>query len=349
MRIASANHYLPCSYLGRFTHEGKLQVYRTLVESEKVPLWKTLTPRAIAYHQHLYTDVSSGEESDRLEKWFGREIESPAQAVIDKAVRGSSMSRAEWQHLIRFFAAQDVRTPTYLRKCLEAWNHMIPETLGRSMQDLKVQLSSPFVEYPNDTVDKREDWQSSFRIPMRIDRQDCSDGTTKLRVAMLAGRGLWLNEIDRMLNETWQVLASHRWSILESPAGATFCTSDNPAIKLNFTSPVHYNFGGGWNSIGIELMLPISPNHLLYAKIGSKPPGRNTPISAEAANWVKRLIVENASRFIYSADVDVDIPKLRKRAINPVLCNDEKSTWHTFHQVQTDAELEMLTRPSRKL
>jgi len=81
------NHFVPESYLKRWENiDNKIWVYRTLVSNKKVPLWKDYSASAIAYQKHLYTQIIAGNESDELETWFDRNIESPANKVLDRAL-----------------------------------------------------------------------------------------------------------------------------------------------------------------------------------------------------------------------------------------------------------------------
>src|SRR5258708_37250081 len=101
MSFTAKSHYVTCSYLYRFSLDGKVQVYRTLVRDERVKLWRVYSPAAIAYVRHLYTRVDTGVESDEVEKWFNREVEYPADRVIDSAVNGNRLTKSDWRVLVR--------------------------------------------------------------------------------------------------------------------------------------------------------------------------------------------------------------------------------------------------------
>lgn len=45
--------------------------------------------------------------------WLDQDFERPAEEPLRKARTGARMSRDDWKQLIRFVAAQDVRTPAY--------------------------------------------------------------------------------------------------------------------------------------------------------------------------------------------------------------------------------------------
>jgi hypothetical protein len=105
------NHFVPCVYLkGWAGPDGKIATYRVLVPHDKFPTWRRYSPSALAYHSHLYTQTTSGVETDDIEKWLDQDFERPAEEPLRKARTGARMSRDDWKQLIRFVAAQDVRT-----------------------------------------------------------------------------------------------------------------------------------------------------------------------------------------------------------------------------------------------
>ena len=66
------NHFVARSYLKNWQdNNGKIWVYRTLVNHPNVPLWKPATVAGVAFQHHLYTRVGSGTGSDEIETWFG--------------------------------------------------------------------------------------------------------------------------------------------------------------------------------------------------------------------------------------------------------------------------------------
>src|SRR5271168_1916025 len=115
MASQSENHYVPCLYLKRFgSSSGRVLTYRLLVDHSRVPLWKETSVRGIAYHAHLYTRIVSGTQTDEVEKWLNAEFETPAEEALKRATGGSRLSPTDWHNLVRFLAAQDVRTPARL-------------------------------------------------------------------------------------------------------------------------------------------------------------------------------------------------------------------------------------------
>ena len=342
MSFTAESHYVTRSYLDRFSKDGDVQVYRTLVADERVPTWKGYSSAAIARLRHLYTRVGSGSESDEVEKWFNKEIEDPAHPIIEAVVSGHKLSKSDWRVLARFLAAQDVRTPTYLAKHLKESKKLVPELLNQTLQELK--RKSEKIENGSSHASGNEYVEPPF--PFRVHTQKNGPETMLVQLEALGGRSSWLYEIQRLLTSTWKMLAEHRWTVIRPAAGMAWFTTDNPVMKLNFSSSAEYNFDGGWGSRGTEIMMPLDPQHLLYTKIGQKPPQRGHQLTQEATLLIKRFIAEHANRFIYAAEVDPVAVRARKRTVDRAAARAEQEAINNFHKIQTEAEWDMLTRPT---
>src|SRR5207253_1855843 len=72
--------------------------------------------------EHLYTTVLTGQETDQFERWIEREFETPGQEVIEKATSERRLSAEDWKALIRYTAAQDVRTPARYAEIARRWS-----------------------------------------------------------------------------------------------------------------------------------------------------------------------------------------------------------------------------------
>jgi hypothetical protein len=193
------------------------------------------------------------------------------------------------------------------------------------------------------TLEKADVVQHSEYFPIRVNREDLQNiGEVRLQVQTIAGRGLWLFSLRRLLTNTIKALYSHRWTILQCPAGFTWATSDDPVIKLNYQSPLRYDFGGGWGSAGTEIFLPLGPKHLLYARVGARPPNRGTVVSLEEAKIFQKFIVEHAHRMVFSAGQDPAVVGLRARAVDAGAFAKEAEQWSRWHEDQVDAERDLM-------
>ncbi len=314
MAMTHRNHYVTRSYLERFTNKGKVSVYRTLVPHSSVPRWKSYSPDAIAYLKHLYTSVSTGTESDDMERWLAHEIDEPASIVMKKAVAGCRMTSDDWRRLVRFVAAQDLRTPAGFAKFLEVAKMLMQEVLDQSIEDLKRKLQNA-----QSTPADPQSQGSASRVlqdylPLRLDVFTFGD-TAYLRTEALAGKSLFLQDLKRQLTSTWEILMRHRWKVLRAPPGVSFLTSDNPVMKCN-PPDVGTKFGGGWDSAGTTIMMPLSPDCMLYTEVGVRRPMQDQCLTVEQAQSLNRLTAEHAYRAIYSRHPIVHIESFRRRVVN---------------------------------
>jgi len=164
----------------------------------------------------------------------------------------------------------------------------------------------------------------------------------KLKGETISGRGLWLFGIRHLLTQTASVLIKHQWTILKPPADINWFTSDDPVIRLNYYNHDKYDFSGGWGKPGTEILLPLSPRHLLYTQVGKRPPRRGDILSRERTEMMRRFIAEHAHRMIFAKETDNDVPKLRPRIVNSQQFKDEEEQWRNWHEQQTAAEKELM-------
>lgn len=123
--LIADNHYVPQTYLKRWAGDnGKVWVYRTLVPHSNVHIWKQTSPKGFAYHEHLYTRLAAGIQTDEVERWLNHDFENPAAPVLQKVANDDRISKPEWEHLIRFLAAQHVRTPARMFEIIERWRRI---------------------------------------------------------------------------------------------------------------------------------------------------------------------------------------------------------------------------------
>ncbi len=341
------NHYVPCEYLKAWESSlGRVWVYRVLVSHTKVPLWNEKSMRGIAYHTHLYTRMVAGGATDEIEQWFDREYETPAAEVLRKVTSNGRLESSDWSVLIRFLAAQDVRTPARLVEFLQCWYKCSPDFFQNTLQESVQKLES--MEARGEEIRAAQFPQAEY-FPLRVTTElqpGQKFGTIKAETVV--GRTLWLFSIKHLLNKTAEVLQQHRWTIITPPKGVEWFTSDDPVIRLNFHNFNKYDFGGGWSSKGTEIFMPISPKHLLYTQVGVRPPRRGTPFTQEQAGIIRRCIAEHAHRFVFASKSDSNISALRVRMVNADLVKDENAQWSKWHEEQTAAERKLIDLSASK-
>jgi hypothetical protein len=292
---------------------------------------------------HLYTRLAAGRETDEIEMWLKQDFEDPAVLALQKATAGAPLDRKDWRLLIRFLAAQIVRTPAHFNMNLPRWKQTIVPQLESTLKDV-VQYAK-LAATLGVTVDAAGNKRREM-IPIRVDRYaDHTGSTGKLKASVIVGRGLWHFEMKSILEgEAAAILHEHKWSILSPCRELTWFTTDDPVVMLNYYEPDKYDFGGGSGSMGTEILFPLSPRHLMYTRIGAKPPKRGEEMSLETTLMLRRFIAEHGHRFIFAQTPDQGVTKLRPRAVNQATFVEEKQALERWHEDQVRAETDLFNR-----
>lgn len=331
------NHYVPQSYLKNWSTDGKLLTYRLLVPHENCELWKGHSSRSIAKHQHLYTYFSGAADSDQVERWLDRDFESPATSSIAKVVREEQLTPADWDNLFRFALAQSVRTPAGMQQFFDRQNKTLPALLNDTMETSVARLEAAAASGVR--LSPTPVGNVSAGIPIKVETIKNPDGTAGIRTAILNGRKLWIWQLRQVLTHTIHRLPKHRWTILRAPRGMSWPTTDNPFVRLAINAQGGYTLDGGWGMRGVQLFMPLSPKHLLYAQGGVRPPLRGTVLSHEEAHFIRRVIIEGAQRYIFATDTS-EIDKMRPRMVSQDICRQESEMWANWHRDQSAMEAE---------
>ncbi len=330
------NHYVPKCYLKRWENSNKkVYVYRILVNHSNVPIWRPHSVSAIAYQKHLYTQVIAGCESDEIETWLDREFESPANTILEMATSDKRLSPNDWEVLIKFLAAQDVRTPVRLFEHLQRAQKELPEILQNVLNELEEKLNQgEFDGYKTLNPEL-------FPLKITTHIKEGSD-TGILKAETYAGRSTWLHSIKHVLENTRKVLHTHKWSIVKPAKGYYWPTSDNPVVKLNYYSPGKYDLKGGWGVNKGNILFPIGPEHAMFVQIGDRSIQKGTRLTPTQTKELIKIIVENAHRKIFSINEDSNLPLLRKRIVDRQRFERENEEMRQWHQKNAMMEREYL-------
>jgi len=328
-------------YLKRFqSRPGWIHRYDLLVPNAQYPVWTEKPLDRVASANDLYTSVKDGQEDDAHEKWLNTEFETPAEGALQRAVSGSPMTKGDWHRLVRFIAAQDVRTPVRLLEELKRWKTDGPKMMEETLYELVEKMKSA-QEGSIEPAQERP-VRSDFPVRVHIRPSETNAEMAELRVETVAGRGVWLWGQRHLLSGVASHLHEHRWTILVAPDGITWPATDNPVVRLNFHKEGKYDFGGGWGSTGTEIFMPIDPTHLVYTQIGAKRMARGTVLSREHATRLRGLICEHAFRHIFSPRPDEGLVALRPRRVDLERYRQEKAEWEKWSSEQFEAEAQLM-------
>ncbi|WP_116826789.1 DUF4238 domain-containing protein [Pseudomonas syringae] len=333
--IKKDNHYVPQAYLRQWVSNGKILTYRLLVPHEKCGHWKPHSPKSIAKHQHLYTYFSGSKDSDEIERWLDRDFERPASVSISKVVNETKLSVEDWNNLFRFAVAQSIRTPTgmqvFMKRQSETLEALLAESMEGSVAKVEAALTSGIKLEPAPAIDPYS------KLPLKLHRVKNEDGSEGIKALVLNGRKFWIWHLEHILKNTIHRMPVHRWTILHAPTGVTWPTTDNPFTRLGVGANGELSLEGGWGVQGTRLFLPLSPKHLLFTCVGQRPPPRGTTVSLSDAAFFRTMIINGASRYIFSTDTR-DIVEFRPRTVSRELFDAEAKLWADWHVSQSEDE-----------
>lgn len=339
--ITRENHYVPQMLLRRWSIDGTtVFARRLLVSHPSVPEWQRTPFRGLARQRDLYTSLLSGEELDEFEQWASASIEAPASLAIDKVVAGVRLKREDWHNLAKLFALQDVRTPASFDEQMKRWEHSVPrlieETTKKGLEELEQARAAS--RPPRSSVSSSDTDDGLTRLfRVAVQRPNHPEGLPLLRTEVTLGRGFWIASMRHVLSRTARVLTEHQWTIVESGDEGEWPLSDHPALKLNYGRD-GYDFGGGWGRRNVDLMMPLSPRHLLFVEVG-KDLGRRLMFTAEQAERMRSFLVERAHRWVFATEALEWVVQRRPRVIDAELFARESAMWADWHAGQSAVEL----------
>jgi len=191
--ITHNNHYIPQLYLRNFSFDGNhVWAYHLLVSHENVPEWEKRSISNTAFLRDLYTDVKDGKEVDDFEKWLMSEFEDPVQESLRKVLKDNPLSKNDWERLVRFLAAQDVRTPKHYSDSMERWKKTVPDLLEKTLKKAIEKVENN--ELSGEIAENDEMYQETFSEILRvkpIHSEDSENGKAYLLAELVAGRKFW--------------------------------------------------------------------------------------------------------------------------------------------------------------
>lgn len=336
-QITHDNHFVPQLYLKQWSiDDSKIWAYRTLVSHQKANKWALRSIRGVAFHRDLYTEVSNGQEVDDFERWMESEFETPAQEAIKKVVQEKELEQSDWSKLAWFLAAQDVRTPISYLESVERWNKTLPTLLQETLEDSVKKLED--LKKEGKAFEKVDPVNSLFSKSMKVNvirNPDKKGGYIEAKVVV--GRTLWIESQRFLLQRTAKALLKHKWGIAKPAIGFEWFTSDHPVVRLNYYEKGSYDLRGGWGKTKGNLIMPLSPNHLLFTQIGEDVPDYFV-FSKEKTIEIQKFIAERAFRWIFAKSPLKIIEKHRPRVVDKQLYNSEEENLKSWHEQQVQAE-----------
>jgi len=330
--ITRDNHYLPQFYQRNWSSDGsRVCRYRTLVSHERVPLWDHRSIKGGGFRKDLYTSMATGSDSDALERWFAQTVEDPAAPVFGKIIEGRALTRADRRYLTVFVMAMDVRTPLSYVLWRERTTAVAPELLETTLNRVPKLVKAA----PRRGRQRSRPADPEQTIAVRVKREVDEEGhMVGIGTEVIIGREMWLWSIRHTLTKTVRKIPEPNWVVLHAAEDQAWFTSDQPVLRLGYNTPTNFDFGGGWGRRGCEVLLPISPRHLLYCKVGQKASGK-AQLSRGETYEMQRLLALRAWREILALEPITRVERFRPRKVDSTQFRVEEEMWAQFHEEQT--------------
>lgn len=296
MQTTTRNHYVPQAYLRKWSEDGvNIYLYNRLVSHDKVPLWCKKNIKNICYSSNLYSNTQKM-EIDEFEEWITLEVETPYLAIVNKILEGESLSYEDNLIISKYVIVQHLRTPAYYKRFAKIvggvdFKELTFEVMSNLSYKKSNYTSSDIINTSEDTYKfVHEDYPISTNVVK-------NENEIEIYVEALLGRDFWLASIPRLSNNIEEYSKKIKWTIIDSNLNDEWLTSDNPVVLCN-EHKGNYNLDGNWGVKNTKIIFPVSPQKLLYAKVGER--SRILNNSPKFQDWINKLIIENSLLHVFS-------------------------------------------------
>jgi hypothetical protein len=303
-----------------------------------MPLWSLRPIRSVAVQRDLYTTVHSDSVSDETERWFAQEIEQPGLEASEHLIAGKRLSRDEWHAVIRLYALQETRTPQSYIEAMRRWGQSMPEVLERTLHESVQELERG--RAAGRVIEPRPSASNAFDGVFKVELRSNGSGTGgTLSASVVLGRRLWIAGIRHTLDsKPNEALLRHQWSVLIPADGYEWPLTDHPALRLGYQGPNRFNFQAGVRRRHADLMMPLSPYHLLHAEVGKTRRGVHQ-LTREQTIVCRSALLKRAHRVVFSTRPVAWIPREYPRIVDRKAFEWERAQWQHWHAEQSLAEL----------
>lgn len=341
--IARANHFVPQGLMRRWSSDRvSLHTYSLLVPDTRMPQWALRSIKSLAMRRDLYTDSTGDQDSDETERWFANEIELPGLEASERLIHGNRLSRDEWHALIRLYALQELRTPQSFVEQMQRWDKSLPQVLDDTLREGIAQLKH--AKATGRPLPPAGSGGRAFTGIFKIELQKSAgpEGGGVLSASVTAGRRLWIAGIKHVLeSKPMEKLLRNHWAVLLPAPGYEWPLTDHPALRLGFRSHDDYTFAGGWGKRDTDLVMPLSPHHILHSQVGRTNRGVRQ-LSEEHTRTLRSFLLQRAYRLVFSTQPVAWIPRERPRQVDRAQSEHERQAWERWHTEQAQAESETM-------
>lgn len=339
-QLTHHNHYVPRFYLRRWSSNGNsIWDYRVIVENEHAKYWKTTSLKAAAAWDDLYTQHIDGEDNDSVEDYLCDHFETPTSKVLEKLDSGQALFARDFSTLADYWLIQYLRTPAFMGESFAILNGVFDPLVKENIDSISKQLLDKgkglFTGKSSSEIAEGPFPLQPFEV--ELDPEAC-----EVTVRTSVGRSGYLAAIGTVLNgPVGTYVRNCNWSIVRAPVGSYFYTSDNPAVVFGLRADGSVAVDGmGLGQCNADLILPLDPQKVLLAQVGSSPLACLPVFSNTQVNLINEAICKSAFRHIYSRKKDDLVRRIRPRAVNRDFVQEERDLREAWNQDQAKLERE---------
>lgn len=263
-------HYIPQSYLNRFTANSEFVVFDFINETKFAT-----SPQNVAHIKDFYsTDVKNPADENMVENYFSK-IENSAQNIIDEYVNTMRLpNKKNWIRLVEFIAGMYVRVPKFRFEYLEFAEGFLNIYAHHV-------LTNP-ASYEYEQLEKHGKPEELLK--------DVS------KIMLTPHQNQYVSAMLKSIPKLTGVISQMTPTLLYSCGSSRFITSDNPVILFD-PKPDRYH-GSGWVTDSIEAYFPLSPLSCLLLRWHSD--NNVLPFDDRQVSIVNSLLISSATQYIFA-------------------------------------------------
>lgn len=244
MNKTRRQHYVPVSYLSRFTDND--QIYVTDFRENKC---YPSSPKDIANIRDFYVLEKNDASIDNTVESYFAEVENKTKSILDNFIKTMHLPKErDWHILTEFIAGLHLRVPEMRKKHLEL-SHYYFDFMNHYKFSTEDAYKQTCAQYYKDTGKK---------IDMTY--EEAKEMIEKPELYYIAlHQNEYIQQIFSLLPQIHNIIFRMTPYLLFSVGNARFITSDNPVIIIDTNSKRPDYLGYGWLTKTVQAYCPISP------------------------------------------------------------------------------------------
>ena len=281
-------HYVPDSYLQRFTSKEQIYVF-DLVEQKKY----TTSPKKIANIRDFYSlDVEDKSNKNCVEDYFGV-VEGRVMQILDSWIRTMKLPSLKEGHCVaEFIAGMHLRVPEMRRKFLELHQYNADLLIHRNFSN-KEAYERTCKQYYRDTGKKIEIEYEQIK--------DSVDNPSHYTIALHQNK--YICSMVNLIPKITDLIFRMTPHLLIATGKSRFITTDNPVVLVDTNNNRPSYPGYAWQTETVNAFFPISPTVCFALTWGGK--YQVLPYNDISVSIVNSYLMWFSTRYVFSKSDDI--------------------------------------------